>query len=218
MNSYTTDVRRNIKQNELEILIKDSKDVERGAIFTPTEKDADRIYKFLKEEIESHNSTTYTREELDYQLSTKHSMITAIENYEEKIIGISIAYPAKTFPQISEVLNWHPQKGFPRGIFTKDSIYSELRVIDPKYRGTGLGNLLRSTQIFEAVKNNYNRIVIYTVENAVKTNTGFGFREREVVNAVFNKKEIGKLHLMTLDISKDNIYKARNTIEEYRLK
>jgi len=189
-----------------------------GRVFNPKIEDSEKIHLFLENNIPKDKATEYTLEEISYQMSLKDSIVTAVESASKEVIGVNISYPAIIFPKIAQKLNWEPEGGFPARHFSKKTVYSELRAISSEYQGNGLGNILRSKQIFDSISRNYDRIILYTIQDAVPTNLKFGFKEQEKVNAIFSDGSISTLYLMSLIINEDTISKADNVLTKYLIR
>jgi hypothetical protein len=196
-----------------------TQNAETGTLFKPTLADVDRIYAFIAENFHKDKATDYTREEIAYQIGIKSSIITTVESAASKeLVAINIAYPATIFSKVAKHLNWMPEGGIPKEVFNSNALYSELRAIVPAYQGNGLGNVLRSKQILDAVERGYSQIVVYTVDDAVRTNLGFGFEELGAVSAIFADGAKSRLHLMKLDINRKSLERSVEILGKYQIR
>lgn len=191
---------------------KGTDDTERGIIFTPTVGDALRIHDFLKDGLPKDKSLEYSFDEISYLLGIGSSIVSCLSNSENIVVGITIAYPAHILPVAAKKENWSQEGGFSEGLFSRTSIYSELRALASAYRSNGLGDVLRSKQILEVAQKGYDKIILYSVPGAYPNNINFGCKDQGLVKLVYGDGKTSDTYLMTIDLTEEMKVKASDIL------
>jgi len=197
---------------------KESKRLEHGRIFAPGLQDNERIYQFLKNSLPKDKALEYSRQEVESILEIDANVITCVENSAKDLVGITISYPAILIPSIAEKEKWSQQGGFDPKYFNKGAIYNELRAVDSAYQGNGLGKVMMGKLILDSANKEFNQIVLYSIERAYQNHADLGFKDLGLKVLSFPDNDIGRTHLMNLDIDRHKIAESHNVLNKYILK